>query len=89
MSEEIGKKATRYFVKNVIGDGACGFMCIVLHTTHKEKEFKRIRKDINKFIIHHWELLGLETFYGDFKSGIEFNVGMQNETFYSKMFPGQ
>ena len=80
MFHEIGKDATDYFIENVIGDGACGFRCC-----HNENKFRKIRKDINKFIIHHWELLELQNFYGNFEDGIKFNVGMSTETFQSQM----
>ena len=69
----------------MISDGACGFKCIALHCCHNEAEFKKIRRHINKFIIHHWELLDLEKFYGNFQEGIQFNVGMTTQTFHSKI----
>ena len=85
MLEKIGQIGNEFFIRNVVGDGACGFRCIALHCTHDEGEFRRIRKYINKFIIHHWELLELKNFYGGFKNGIKFNVGNSTEKFKSQI----
>ena len=83
MFKNIGKEASEFFLKNVIGDGACGFRCIALHCSHFENECRKVRRDTNKFIIHHWELLEQENFYGTFKDGIEFNIGMHKRKFHS------
>ena len=85
MFKKIGKDATEHFLQNVVGDGACGFRCIALHCCHNEADFKRIRRNINKFIIHHWELLELEKIYGNFEEGLTFNAGMGTQIFHLKI----
>ena len=84
---EIGKEPNEYILQNVVGDGACGFRCLALHCSHSENDFQRIRKQTNQFIIHHWELLDLGTFYGNFEEpgGITFNVVMSKRTFHSEI----
>ena len=57
MFDKIGKDAIEYFLQNVIGDGGCGFRCIALHCCHDETQLRKIRKDTNKYLIHHCELL--------------------------------
>ena len=83
--EEIGKESTDFFIRNVVGDEGCGFSCIALHCNQLESDFRKVRRDISKFIIHHLEFLVLESFYGKFTDGIQFNVGMNKRTFHSRI----
>ena len=87
MFAEINMEASDHFVRDVTGDGACGTRCLALHCCHSEDQFPKIRKDINKYIIHHWELLGLSGFYGKFddEGGVTLNVGGYSKTFHSEI----
>ena len=87
MLAEINKEASDHLIRDVTGDGACGTRCLALHCCHIEDQFPKIRRDINKYIIHHWELLGLSGFYGDFddKEGVTLNVGGYSKTFHSEI----
>ena len=87
MLAEIDKDDSDYFIRDVTGDGACGTRCLALHSCHNEDTFPKIRRDINKYIIHHWELLDLSGFYGKFEDegGVTLNVGGYLKTFHSEI----